>query len=126
MMIVRYITLAALLYSCSAIPKKNLSTTLPSSYIFIDKKNNFYDELTLRLEKNGIFYLKQRVGPETFEVKGNFNLVRKDVISLAVIDTTTLLRKEPVYNFYNTNDTAIFLNQNKIKLNGRNFKRINQ
>lgn len=117
--------LSILLLGCSTIAKKAIPKALEGKYVFINKKNNFYDELALRFNMDKNFFFNHRVGPETFEVKGTVRYIKKDVFELTVIDTITILRKEPIYKFYNVKDTLIVLSNSRIKLNGKKFTRIN-
>lgn len=116
--------LTLLLLSCSTIPKSGAPQALKGEYIFIDKKSDFYDELTLRFNQDSTFSFNQRVGPETFEVNGTVSYIKKDLLELTVIDTITILRKGPIYDFYNIKDTLVVLSSDRIKLNGKKFDRV--
>jgi hypothetical protein len=93
-------------------------------YCYIDKNNNFYDELTIELKSNNTFVHHQRVGPETFEVSGIIMLGDQNNLYLTVTDTTTILRTIPIYEYYKVTDTLRIINNRYIKLGNRKYKKM--
>jgi|GEM_PF-4029022 len=117
--------LAFLLVGCSAVSRNPEIKDLEGKYVSIIKGGDFYKELTLELNQDNTFLFGQRLGPEGFVVRGTVNFKGRNMIELTVEDTTSLLRKEPIFKgYYNVKNVALVLKNKKIKLYGKTFRRV--
>lgn len=110
------------LLSCSS-TKNGISTDIFGSYLYVDKKDVFYNEIELSLDRDSSFYYLQTVHGIGYRVNGKFQYLGNTKYLLVILDTPMQVPKVPLYDFYHIKDTMHFFNTNKVLINGRRFKK---